>query len=158
MSDKETPTQEVVEYETGPGIPGLSSAIMQNEDASHDRQQPGFWESGNMVELMKEFINDPNLPIHMQKELKMYFGMVSRHLLFGNLQEKDEQIFLRMFYNLRDRYYNSLRVSALTDEQMMVMGNLEMVFRAVLTRAKGPARERVLQESHSFMYNITLCN
>lgn len=124
------------------------------EDAQAERQIPGYWQPGNTVELIKEFINDPNLPIQMRKELGMYFGMISRHLLFANLTEKDEVIFMRMFFNLRDRFYNGMPSFAITDQQVLIMDNLQMIFRAILTRGKGPARERILQSTQSKAWNI----
>ena len=40
---------------------------------------------GHFVELLKEFIVDTSIPEHIRQEF-LYFGMTSKHLLFGNLQ------------------------------------------------------------------------
>ncbi len=101
---------------------------------------------GHFVELLKEFIVDTSIPEHIREEF-LYFGMTSKHLLFGNLQKEDVTIFIRKFYIVMDKFRNSMPSYKLTYHQQMLIDNLEMVFRAILTRAQGPTRERVLQNT-----------
>ncbi len=101
---------------------------------------------GHFVELLKEFIVDKSIPEHIRQEF-LYFGMTSKHLLFANLQKEDVTIFIRKFYIVMDKFRNSMPSYKLTYHQQMLIDNLEMVFRAILTRAQGPTRERVLQNT-----------
>jgi len=101
---------------------------------------------GHFVELLKEFIVDKSIPEHIREEF-MYFGMTSKHLLFGNFQPEDVKIFTRKFYIVMDKFRNSMPSYKLTYHQQMLIDNLEMVFRAILTRAAGPFRERILQST-----------
>jgi len=115
-----------------------------------ERSQQDYWEASNksMTGIIREFTHDPAIAEKFKpfKEF-LIFGMVSKHMVLANLTEKDHRIMLRKYFIIRDKFLNSLRMSQLTDEMQMKLDNLELAYRAILTRATGPNRERVLQSS-----------
>lgn len=115
-----------------------------------ERRQQGYWETDKkaMVGIIREFTHDPAIAEKFEPFKQfLIFGMTSKHMVLANLTEKDHRIMLRKFFIIRDKFLNSLRMSQLTDEMQMKLDNLELAFRAILTRATGPNRERVLQSS-----------
>ena len=110
--------------------------------------QPGYIsaDSRQFVQLLNEFITDDSISEHIREEF-MHFGMTSRHLVFANLSQDDVIIFLRKFFIIRGKFLNSMISYKITHRMLMKLDNLEMAFRAILTRATGPSRERVLQNT-----------
>lgn len=125
-------------------------AQVGDEMLEEQRREAGFWsgEQQNMVALIREFCHDPAVADKFE-EFKNFliFGMTSRHVVLGNFDKDDIKIMVRKFYIIRDKFLNSLRQSQLTDHMQMKLDNLEMVFRAILTRASGSQRERILESS-----------
>lgn len=109
---------------------------------------PGYAmaDARQFVQLLNEFITDDSIPEHIREEF-MHFGMVSRHLIFANLEKEDIIIFLRKFFIIKGKFLNSLASYKITHNLLMKLDNLEMAFRAILTRAHGDTRERVLQNT-----------
>ena len=73
--------------------------------------------------------------------------MISKHLIFGNLGKEDVKLFIRKFLVIMDKFRNSMPSYKLTYRQQMLMDNLELIYRSILTRAVGETRERVLQNT-----------
>ena len=130
-------------FEGSPRSPEEIEALLMQ------RQQPGYYgaDQQNFVELLIEFIDDYNVKTVFKNEFFMIFGMMSKHLVLGNIDEKKRKKFMLKFFVIRDKYLNSLRYKDLTNELQMKLDNLEIIYRAILTRAEGANRERVLQNT-----------
>lgn len=128
---------------------GTRMSPEEAETLMTQRREAGYWnlEQQNFVELLREFINDHNIPKVFANEFFMIFGMMSKHLVLGNIPEKAARKYMLKFYVIRDKYLNSLRYKDLTNELQMKLDNLEIIYRAILTRAQGDTRERVLQNT-----------
>lgn len=111
-------------------------------------QPPGYVmaDARQFVQLLNEFITDDSIPEHIREEF-MHFGFVSRHIIFGNFEKEDIMIFLRKFFIVKGKFLNSLPSYKITHNLLMRLDNLEIIFRGILTRAYGPQRERVLQNT-----------
>lgn len=125
--------------------PPVEPPMIPNEPV---QPMPGgiMGDARHFVQLLTEFIEDDAIPEHIREEF-MHFGMTSRHLIFSNLMEEDIVILLRKFFIIKGKFLNSLTSYKITHNLLMKLDNLEIAFRAILTRAKGETRERVLQNT-----------
>ena len=114
----------------------VGSGPMESEAEFQQMANEGF------VKVIQEFIKDVNIPPEI---VTNSWGILSKHLVLGNINKDDEETLMRDFYNMRDIYYNSIPTDAITTHMIQSWKNLEIIFKAILTRARaGGDRERSL--------------
>lgn len=95
------------------------------------------------VQIIREMTYDKSIPMELTKKL---WGLTSKFQVLSNIADVDERIMLRIFYMQKNDLLRSMCVTDITPELEIDLLNLEATYRANLTRAKGPNRERVLQQ------------